>query len=260
MEFVSAVCCGNCGSRNHDLRLDGELALSVCSHKCRTQPIGPQTQAALTAPADIMYKCHTPLAHLLLVEELILNCIQIDKVAHGSTRVPTDPVSVDVDLTQQFDHLILVGRVGFCARCGGSVVVVLGVLVVGVGIGGGCVDCGEGKGVCDLEHVGYIHTDEETGRSGWEGLRAVLDEFHHDLWARVSMPPVVTEGRNTYKRFDLDGAKRCVRHDCDISEVAALGCVKGLLSRLWKVLWWGLKCGAVRCWRNSASEGDFLLV
>lgn len=67
-----------------------------------------------------MHQRNRPLTHLLLVKELILNKVGVDKVAHICARVPSNVVRIDVDLAHHLDHLILVRVVGFGAGCGGS--------------------------------------------------------------------------------------------------------------------------------------------
>lgn len=127
-----------------------------------------------------MHEGDGALVELRLVEVLVLDHVEGDEVPQVGARVPTCIVGVDVDFAELADHFNLVGGVGFGARGGGGQVRG-GVAVVVVAVGLGDFDGGEGEGVGDLELGGDVHADEEAGRSGGEGLRAVLDYLHDDL-------------------------------------------------------------------------------
>lgn len=160
--------------------LSGELVLLESRHELGRQTERPQAQAALRTAAHVVNQESGLLVHLLLVEELVLDHVHVDKVAHVGARIPTHVVRVNVDLPQHADHLSLVGGVGLRARGGGGRV---GGDVVKVRILGH-LDDGEGKRVGDLQDTVVIHTNERAGRGSGEGLGAMLDDFHHHLIAK----------------------------------------------------------------------------
>lgn len=73
---------------------------------------------------------------------LILNHIEIDKVAQVRAGVPTDIVGVHIDLAELFDHFHLIYAVGF-GPWGSRCQVCCRILVVMMVIGDGNVDSGE---------------------------------------------------------------------------------------------------------------------
>ena len=130
-----------------------------------------------------MYQRHGALIRLLLVEELILDGIHVDKVAHARARVPTDVVRIHVDLPQEFDHLVLVCAVGL--RAGRRSCDVCGRLLL-VAVCSRDIDGGEGEAGRDLEEAGLLqglHADEGAGGHGGEGFGGMVDELHHNLRA-----------------------------------------------------------------------------
>lgn len=133
---------------------------------------------------------------------LVLDCGQIDEISQVGGGIPTDVVGVDVHFAQFADHFGLVGGVGFCAGSGCGDV--LGGLRVVVGVAWRGVDGGEGKGVCDLELGGDVHSDEEAGRSCGESLRTVFDYFHHDLF-QLSISYMASVTLYSYQCLDLNG-------------------------------------------------------
>ena len=46
------------------------------------------------------------------------------------------------------------------------------------------VDGREGKGVCDFEGSSLVHTHDESGRRGGEGLSTMFDYLHDHLTGR----------------------------------------------------------------------------
>lgn len=157
---------------------DRKLSFLVRRHKRGTQPKGPQTQTPLRSPADIMHQRHRPLIQFLLIKELVLNHVRIDEIAHARTCVPSDIVSVNVDLAQELEHLCLVRGICLCARRGGRQVLCVVVLVA---VGGRDVDSWEGEAVCDFESAVDFHADEGACCDSREGLGGVFDDFHHHL-------------------------------------------------------------------------------
>lgn len=111
---------------------------------------------------------------------LVLDHVEVDKVAQIRARVPANIVGIDIDLPELFDHFHLIGAICLGSRSG-SGQICCRVLVVMVAIGGRDFDGGERKRVCDLQVGLDVHADQETGRGRWERLRAVFDYFHHHL-------------------------------------------------------------------------------
>lgn len=161
--------------------LGSELVLLESRHELRRQAESAQAQASLCAAADVVHQSDRALVHLLLVKELVLDHVHVDEVAHVGASVPTNVVGVNVNLAHHTDHLSLVGGVGL--RAGGSSSRV-GSGIVKVRFGGHLND-GERETVGDLQGTVDIHTDDRTGRSRREGLRAVLDDLHHHLYATL---------------------------------------------------------------------------
>lgn len=122
---------------------------------------------------------------LLLVEELVLDSVEVDEVAHAGAGVPADVLGVDIDLAQELDHLVLVGDVGLGTRGGGS-----NALLAVMGAINGSIDGREREAVGDLQGAVDVHADERAGCGGGEGLGAVLDHLHD------------------HKGLDLDRAER----------------------------------------------------
>lgn len=52
-----------------------------------------------------------PLVHFFLVVVLVLNKVQVDKIAQVGAGVPADVVGVNVNLAQMSNHFSLVGGV-----------------------------------------------------------------------------------------------------------------------------------------------------
>lgn len=156
-----------------DIPLGGELALLVGGHELGGQAEGAQAEGTLGAAADVVDEGDGTLVHLLLVEELVLDGVEVDEVAHAGAGVPADILGVNVDLAQELDHLVLVGDIGLGARSGGS-----GALLGIMRALGGHVDGGEGEAVGDLQRAVDVHADDGTGGGGGEGLGAVLDDLH----------------------------------------------------------------------------------
>lgn len=162
-----------------DILLSGELVLLERLHELRRQAEGAQAQAALGAAADVVDESDRPLVHLLLVEVLVLDDVQVDEVAHVGAGVPPDVVRVDVHLPQHPDHLRLVGHVRFRSGSGRR------------GVWRGAVkmrvrrhlDHGEREAVGDLQSSPDVHTNDGTGRRRGEGLGAVFDDLHDHLYA-----------------------------------------------------------------------------
>lgn len=186
--------------------LGSELVLLERSHELGGQTEGTEAEAALGAAADIVNEGDCALVQLALVVKLVLDHVHVDEVAHVGAGVPSDAVGISVDLAQHADHLCGVGSVCLGTRSGSGRV---GSGVVKVRLGGD-FDDGEWEGVGDFEGAIDIHTDDRAGRSGGEGLGAVLDDFHHHLkrptsvflvgedWGRFS------SGR-PYQGLDLNG-------------------------------------------------------
>ena len=163
--------------------LGGELALLVRSHESRRQPECAQAQSALGASAHIVDQRHCLLVQLLLVEELVLDRVQVDEVAHACAHVPANIVRVHVHLPEELDHLILVRGVRLCARGRRCEVrgVVLVATVVAIAVLCGDIDSGEGECVGDLKSAIYVHAHERASRWCREGRAAVFDHFENDL-------------------------------------------------------------------------------
>lgn len=68
------------------------------------------------------------------------------------------------------------------------------------------IDCWEWEGICHFESGLSIHTDEETGRGGWECLGTVFDDFHHHLLpVRTILLLIYIVLSLEYQCLDLDG-------------------------------------------------------
>ena len=155
-----------------------------------------------------MHQGYRPLVEFLLVEELVLNHVHVDKVSHVGASVPTGVVGIDVDLTEHAHHLSLVADVGLGTRGSGGRI---GSGVVKVRLGGH-LDNGERERVGDLQGTIDVHTNERTGRGSRESLGAVLDDFHHHLEeSSMSISRCRELGRfsscreGSYQSLDLDG-------------------------------------------------------
>lgn len=160
--------------------LGGEFAFFVGGHEGGGEAEGAQAEGPLRGARDVVHEGDGALVELRLVKVLVLDHVEGDEVAEVGARVPAGVVGVDVDFAELADHVDLVGGVGFGARGGGGEVRG-GVAVVVVAVGLGDFGGGEGEGVGDLELGGDVHADEEAGRGGGEGLRAVLDYLHDNL-------------------------------------------------------------------------------
>lgn len=158
------------------LPLGCELALLVGGHKGGGETESPQCQVTLRALAGVVNDGNGG-SVILLVVVLVLDEAQVDKVTHGGTGIPSDIVGVDVDLLEKADHVILVDHAGLLPGSGGS----NGRGIVLVRVGGRRFGYGEGKGVCDLEEVVLIHTDNGTSSGGGEYRGAMLGNLHDDL-------------------------------------------------------------------------------
>lgn len=167
--------------KSYHILLRVELVLLERLNELGRQTESPQAETALGAAADIVDQSHCPLVHLLLVEKLVLDHVHVHKVAHVGAGVPPDIVGVDVDFAHHSDHLGLVSGVRLDAGSGSGRV---GSGVVEVRFGGH-LDHGEWERVGDLEGTLDVHTDEGASRVRREGLRAVLDDFHHHLERRA---------------------------------------------------------------------------
>lgn len=121
-----------------------------------------------------MHQSHSSLVDLLLVEELVLDQICVDEVAHASAGVPSHIVGVHVHFSKVFDHLILVGNVRFGAWGGRSNI--RGRILVTIRRGD--VDSRVWEGICDLQRASNLHSHNETSRNAGKGLAGVLDNFH----------------------------------------------------------------------------------
>lgn len=95
-----------------DVPLSGKLGFLVGGDEDGGQSKGAQAQAALRAAADVVDESDGALVGLLLVEVLVLNGVEVDKVAHVGAQVAADVLGVDVDFAEVLDHLVLVGLVG----------------------------------------------------------------------------------------------------------------------------------------------------
>lgn len=111
---------------------------------------------------------------------LVLDEARVDKVSHSRARVPADVVSVDVDLLEMSDHVVLVDDVGLGARCSSS----KGRGVILVATFGACyVHRREWESIRNLENAILIHTNDRTSSSGREAVGAVLDYLQDNLCA-----------------------------------------------------------------------------
>ena len=113
------------------------------------------------------------LINFLLIEELVLDRGEVDKVAHARRHVPASILCVDIDLAQALDHLILVCNVCLCAWCGCRSICALVAILAGF-------DNGKGKRVCDLKSSVHIHADQGSSGSAGKGLAAMLDDAGDD--------------------------------------------------------------------------------
>ena len=137
------------------------------------------------------------LVELFLVMILVLDHVQVDKVAQICAGVPANIVGIDIDLPELLDHFHLIGTVCLGSRSG-SGQICRRVLVVMVAIGGRDFDGGERKRVCDLQVGLDVHPDQETGRGRGKCLRAVFYYFHHHL-ALVQSCNIIFSNGNTSK-------------------------------------------------------------
>lgn len=177
-DFCSLTCQSN-SECTANILVRSELHVLESSHELGRKTESPQAQTALRAAAGVVDKRDCPLVHLFLVEKLVLNDVHVDKVAHVGASIPANVMGVNVHLPEHADHLFLVDGVRLCAGSSGG------------GVGSGIVkvrlwrdfDDGEGERVCDFENTADVHTNDRAGRSRWESLGAVLDDFHHNLAA-----------------------------------------------------------------------------
>lgn len=126
---------------------------------------------------------HCLLVQLLLVEELVLDHVQVNEIAHACAHVPANIICVHVHLPEELDHLVLVCDVRLCARSCRCEIrrIVLVVVVVAIAVLCGDIDSGKRKCVGDLKSAIYIHAHERAGRGGRKGCAAVFDNFENDL-------------------------------------------------------------------------------
>ena len=128
------------------------------------------------------------LVQLLLVKVLVLDGVEVDKVAHVGAQVPADVLGVHVDLPQELEHFTLVCVVGLgsgrcsCLVLAVVVVVIVVVVVVVVVCRGRIRGVWERERVCDLELSVDVHSDNGASCNGRESLGAVLDDAHDDLF------------------------------------------------------------------------------
>lgn len=99
--------------------LCGEFVLLVGRHELWGQSEGSQTQGTLRASADIMHKRHCPLIEVLLVMVLVLDEIEVAKVAHVGAGIPPNVIRINVNFPKSLDHLGLIRDVGFHSGRGG---------------------------------------------------------------------------------------------------------------------------------------------
>lgn len=161
--------------------LSGELSLLVSSNEVGCEAEGPQSKVALGALAGVVHQSDGS-GVVLLVVDLVLDEVEVHKVAHGGTDVPTNVVGVNVDLLKVPDHVVLVHCVGLLPR--GSSGDRGGVVLVRVGRGG--LSAGEGERVGHLEHAVDIQANEGAGGGRREGSRALLGDLHDHLQKIVS--------------------------------------------------------------------------
>lgn len=161
-----------------------ELALLVGAHESRGQAESPERQVALRALASIVDEGDSVLVGALIVE-LVLDEVQVDKVAHGGACVPTNVVGVDVDLLEVSDHLILVVNVVLLS--GSSSGDLRSIVLVAIGRSG--VDGRERERVGDLEKALVLHANDGSSRNRRESRRAVLGNLHDNLHHRLRSVP-----------------------------------------------------------------------
>jgi hypothetical protein len=163
---------------------------------------------------------HCLLVQLLLVEELVLDRVQVDEVAHACAHVPANIVRVHVHLPEELDHLILVRGVRLCARGRRCEVrcVVLVVIVVAIAVLCGYIDSGERECVGNLKSTIYIHAHERASRWCRKGRTAVFDHFENDLRGVSGVTKAM--GCATYECFNLHrldrGILEWVCHVCEL--------------------------------------------
>lgn len=174
---ISRVLWGGIEKGEFDALFRSELVLLERSQELRRQTERLETQATLSAAADIVHKSDCPLIHFLLVKELVLDHVHVDKVTHVGTRVPADIVRIDVNFPKHADHLSLVGNIGLRTRSGGGRV---RRSIVKVRLRGQ-IDDGEGEAVGDFQDTSDIHTNDRASCGSRELLGAVLDDFHGHL-------------------------------------------------------------------------------
>lgn len=126
---------------------------------------------------------------------LVLDHVQVDKVAQIRAGIPADVVGVDIDLTELFYHFHLICTVGL-GSWGGSSQVCRRVLVVMVAIGGRNFDGGERKRVRDLQVGLDVHPNQETGRGGRKRLGAMFYYFHNHLAVAQSCNIIFDDNRS----------------------------------------------------------------
>lgn len=145
-----------------------ELALLVSCHEGGRQPVRAQVHGALRAPADIVDKRHSLLVGRILVEVLVLDRLQVDKVAHACACVPAHVVRVHVDLAQELDHLVAVCDV--LLGTGSRSSKVAGRVALAIVGSGGCLR--EGERVGNFEHAVLFHAHQASGSYAGERLSA----------------------------------------------------------------------------------------
>lgn len=165
--LVSIHCHSRCRLFS-SIPLSCELALLVGSHEGGRQPVCAQVHGALGAPADIVDERDCLLVGCILVEVLILDGLEVDKVAHAGAGVPADVVGVHVDFAQKLDHLVAVCDVLLSAGSRSSSVA--GRVALAIAGGGGRL--GEGERVGDLEDAVLLHAHQASRRYAGERLAA----------------------------------------------------------------------------------------
>jgi hypothetical protein len=164
--------------------LSRELALLVGRNERRREPVCAQVQGALRTPAHVVDQSDGPLVRLALVEVLVLDRVQVDKVAHACACVPAHVVRVHVDLPEELDHLVSVCDILLGAGSTGGKV--CDSLVLSIGLRGR--DLREGERVCDFEYAVLLHTDNAAGCERRERFAAGSSDLDRDLKTKVSLP------------------------------------------------------------------------
>ena len=174
---AALVSCVPLPYRSWYIPLRCELTLLVGSHESGRQPVCAQVHGALGAPADVVDKRDRLLVGGVLVEVLVLDGLEVDKVAHAGACEPTDVVRVHIDLAQELDHLVAVCDVLLGAGSRSSQVA--GRVTLAIVGGGGRL--GEGERVGDLQDAVLLHAHQASGRYTGERLAAGSRELDSHL-------------------------------------------------------------------------------